>query len=73
MNDENIDILLYSFENMNIDKDILDLEYFEDMMGRFSRYQKNYLDFVLFVRRMVPYIEKMDSNVIIGDDVKRLL
>jgi hypothetical protein len=73
MNDENIDTLLYSFENMKINKEILDLEYFEDMMDRFSRYQKNYLDFVLFVRRMVPYIENMDSNVIIGDDVKRLL
>lgn len=68
------DELSTSLQNMNISEHvIIDLDMLEDMMNRFTKNQKNYLDFVLFVRRMVPYIQHQNKNVIITDEVKRLL
>lgn len=71
--EKDLEDVIYNFDMMSIEKKVLDLDYFEEMMYRFSRHNKNYLDFVLFVRRMVPYIEKSNTKIIIGEDVKRLL
>ena len=67
------DELSCKMDDINLNHVVIDLNMLEDMMNRFTRNQKNYLDFVLFVRRVVPYIEQENKNVIITEEVRRLL
>lgn len=68
-----MDELSSSLANIDLSKEVIDLQMLEDMMDRFTKNRKNYLDFVLFVRRMVPYIQQENKNAIITDEVRRLL
>lgn len=67
------DISNIDFNKIDLYREVIDLEYMERLMNKFCKNYKNYFDFVIFVRRMVPYITSQNRNVIIGDDVKRLL
>lgn len=71
--DNDFTTILHSFEKMKIDNKVLDLEFFENMMEKYTVHQNNYFDFAIFVRRMVPYIQHIDPNIQLGDDVKRIL
>lgn len=68
-----MDELSSSLANIDLSKEVIDLQMLEDMMDRFTKNRKNYLDFVLFVRRMVPYILQENKNAVITDEVRRLL
>lgn len=68
-----MDELSSSLANIDLSKEVIDIQMLEDMMDRFTKNRKNYLDFVLFVRRMVPYILQENKNAIITDEVRRLL
>ena len=68
-----MDELSSSLANIDLSKEVIDIQMLEDMMDRFTKNRKNYLDFVLFVRRMVPYIQQENKNAIITDEVRRLL
>ena len=68
-----MDELSSSLANIDLSKEVIDLQMLEDMMDRFTKNRKNYLDFVLFVRRMVPYIQQENKNAVITDEVRRLL
>ena len=68
-----MDELSSSLANIDLSKEVIDLQMLEDMMDRFTKNRKNYLDFVLFVRRLVPYIQQENKNAIITDEVRRLL
>lgn len=68
-----MDELSSSLANIDLAKEVIDLQMLEDMMDRFTKNRKNYLDFVLFVRRMVPYILQENKNAVITDEVRRLL
>lgn len=68
------DINNIDLNKIDLSREVIDLDYMEKLMNKFCRnHHKNYLDFVIFVRRMVPYITSQNRNVIIGEDVRRIL
>lgn len=67
---DTFDQIMVNFSSINLNKKTYDLDDMEKMMDKYSK-GKNYLDFILFIRRMVPYLE--NEGITFTESVRRLL
>ena len=68
--DDCLDILL---AEMSLKNKEFDLDDMEKLMNKFCKHRKNYLDFVLFTRNMVPYLQNQDPCIIFSKKILNLL